>query len=75
MKRRDFVKVSALGSAAVLAKSCSTSSDKKQIPILEPSKKIKVVSTWISGIDANREAIKFFLLTEVLSQPLKKDLM
>ena len=58
MKRRDFVKVSALASAAVLAKSCSTSSDKKQVPFLEPSKKIKVVSTWISGIDANKEAIK-----------------
>ena len=58
MKRRDFVKLSALGSAAVLAKSCSTSSDKKQVPILETSKKIKVVSTWISGIDANKEAIR-----------------
>ena len=58
MKRRDFVKVSALGSAAMLANSCSTSSDKKQVPVLKPSKKIKVVSTWISGIDANKEVIK-----------------
>ncbi len=58
MKRRDFVKVSALGSAAILAKSCSTSSDKKQVPIIQPSKKIKVVSTWVAGINANKEAIK-----------------
>ena len=42
----------------MLANSCSTSSDKKQVPVLKPSKKIKVVSTWISGIDANKEAIK-----------------
>tara|TARA_B100000683_G_C12402126_1_gene520180 strand:+ start:91 stop:1086 length:996 start_codon:yes stop_codon:yes gene_type:complete len=60
VKRRDFVKVGALGSAALITNSCSntSSSNNEQSILLTKSKEIKVVSTWISGIDANKEAFR-----------------
>ena len=60
MKRRDFVKVGALGSAAFITNSCSntSSSNNEQSILLKKSKDIKVVSTRISGIDANKEAFR-----------------
>ena len=58
--RRNFIKLSALGSAAVLASSCLTSdkeSDKKATILQKVTKPI-VISTWIHGLDANKAAWK-----------------
>lgn len=51
--RRDFIKLSALGSAAVLTTSCITSENKKNTA---PKKTVKpiVISTWNHGIEANK---------------------
>jgi N4-(beta-N-acetylglucosaminyl)-L-asparaginase len=56
--RRNFIKLSALGSAAVLTSSCITSEKETKIVIDEPKEITKpiVISTWIHGMEANVEA-------------------
>ena len=58
MKRRDFVKLSSLGTTAIILDGCKTkdSSEKKQIVYPVTSENIKVISTWNSGIQANKVA-------------------
>ncbi|MFK5959375.1 MAG: isoaspartyl peptidase/L-asparaginase [Lutibacter sp.] len=53
--RRDFIKLSALGSAAVLTTSCLTSEEKNEKLIVNSKKTRKpiVISTWNHGIKAN----------------------
>lgn len=51
--RRDFIKLSALGSAAVLTTSCITSENKKNTAPKIITKPI-VISTWNHGIEANK---------------------
>lgn len=59
MKRRDFVKAGAVGSTALIINSCSPNSslDKQRKDLLIRSQNIKVISTWNSGIEANKSAI------------------
>ena len=47
MKRRDFVKLSSLGTTAIILDGCKTkgSSEKKQIVYPVPAENIKVIST------------------------------
>ena len=59
MKRRDFVKVGAIGSAVVLADSCGLNNNSKKEPkrTLVRSQNIKAISTWNAGIEANKAAL------------------
>jgi len=54
--RRNFIKLSALGSAAILTTSCLASEEKKEKLIVESKKTLKpiVISTWNHGIEANK---------------------
>ncbi|WP_456461178.1 isoaspartyl peptidase/L-asparaginase family protein [Lutibacter sp.] len=54
--RRDFIKLSALGSVAVLTSSCSTSEKELKEKINTSKKVIKpiVISTWNHGMQANK---------------------
>lgn len=56
--RRDFIKLSALGGAAVLTTSCITANSKEKEEQSEPKKVTKpvVISTWIHGMEANQAA-------------------
>ena len=56
--RRDFIKLSALGSAAVLTSSClSTDGTKTEKEVISKNViKPIVVSTWIHGMEANKAA-------------------
>lgn len=56
--RRNFIKLSALGSAAVLTSSCLTSEKETEKKTGAPKKVIKpiVISTWIHGMEANAAA-------------------
>ncbi|MCK5677941.1 MAG: N(4)-(beta-N-acetylglucosaminyl)-L-asparaginase [Flavobacteriaceae bacterium] len=60
--RRNFIKLSALGSAAVLTSSFSNiKNEEKENKLYDKSKKIRkpiVVSTWNHGIEANKAAWK-----------------
>ena len=58
MKRRDFVKLSSLGTTAIILDGCKTkdSSEKKQIVYPVDGENIKVISTWNYGIEANKVA-------------------
>ena len=58
MKRRDFVKLSSLGTTAIILDGCKAkdSSEKKQIVYPVAAENIKVISTWNSGIEANKVA-------------------
>jgi len=58
--RRNFIKLSALGSAAVLTSSCLTSKNENKIRQTSQKKIIKpiVVSTWNHGMEANASAWK-----------------
>lgn len=56
MDRRKFVKISAVGSAAVVLDSCSNSNAPTNISITKT--KPIVVSTWKPGLTANKEAWK-----------------
>lgn len=60
--RRDFIKLSALGGAAVLTTSCLSSSSDKNGPAAEEDQKAVVkpvvISTWIHGMEANEAAWK-----------------
>ena len=60
MKRRDFVKIGGLGTTALILDGCKAKGnyEKKEILPLPQLNKIKVISTWNSGIDANKTAIK-----------------
>ena len=59
MKRRDFVKVGAIGSAIVLVDSCgvNNSPKKEAKKTLIRSQNIKAISTWNAGIEANKAAL------------------
>ena len=59
MKRRDFVKVGAIGSAAVIVDSCGLNNGPKKEPkrTLVRSQNIKAISTWNAGIEANKAAL------------------
>ena len=60
MKRRDFVKIGGLGTTALILDGCKAKGnyEKKEILPLPQLNKIKVISTWNSGINANKTAIK-----------------
>jgi len=60
MKRRDFVKLSSLGTTAIILDGCKTkdSSEKEQIIYPAASENIKVISTWNSGLQANKVAFR-----------------
>lgn len=59
MKRRDFVKVGAIGSTAIIVDSCGLNKGPKKEPkrTLIRSKNIKAISTWNAGIEANKAAL------------------
>ena len=59
MKRRDFVKVGAVGSTAILIESCNPkpTKDIQKSKTLIKSKKIQAISTWNFGLDANKVAL------------------
>lgn len=58
MKRRDFVKVGAIGSTALIINSCSEkSTEKKSNKTLIRSQNIKAISTWNAGTEANKVAL------------------
>lgn len=57
--RRNFIKLSALGGAAVIVNSCATSSEEKEAPKKIKTSKITkpiVISTWNHGLAANDAA-------------------
>ena len=58
MKRRDFVKLSSLGTTAIILDGCKTkdSAEKKAIVYPVTKDNIKVISTWNSGLKANKVA-------------------
>ena len=58
MKRRDFVKIGGLGTTALIIDGCKAkgNSEKKEILPLTHLNQIKVISTWNSGINANKAA-------------------
>ena len=60
MKRRDFVKIGGLGTTALIIDGCKAkgNSEKKEILPLTHLNQIKVISTWNSGINANKAAIE-----------------
>ena len=64
MKRRDFVIASAIGSTALLLENCTPQHNKKHTSekTLNRSKKIKTISTWASGTEANK--VTFKILSE-----------
>jgi isoaspartyl peptidase/L-asparaginase-like protein (Ntn-hydrolase superfamily) len=58
MKRRDFVKVGAIGSTALILNSCSEkTTNKKTSESLIRSQNIKAISTWNAGLEANKVAL------------------
>jgi N4-(beta-N-acetylglucosaminyl)-L-asparaginase len=58
MKRRDFVKLSSLGTTAIILDGCKTknSSEKKQMVYPIAAENFKVISTWNAGLQANKVA-------------------
>ncbi|MCF6213741.1 MAG: N(4)-(beta-N-acetylglucosaminyl)-L-asparaginase [Flavobacteriaceae bacterium] len=56
--RRNFIKISALGSAALVTSSCMSSEKDNKTPVKHPKKILKpiVISTWRHGIQANADA-------------------
>jgi N4-(beta-N-acetylglucosaminyl)-L-asparaginase len=60
MKRRDFVKIGGLGTTALIIDGCKAkgNSEKKEILTLPHLNQVKVISTWNSGINANKTAIE-----------------
>ena len=56
MDRRKFVKISAVGSAAVVLDSCTNTNAQTNVSITKT--KPIVVSTWKPGLTANKEAWK-----------------
>lgn len=59
--RRDFIKLSALGSAAVLTTSCIAAESSDKTEAKSTSKEVVkpvVISTWIHGMEANEAAWK-----------------
>jgi isoaspartyl peptidase/L-asparaginase-like protein (Ntn-hydrolase superfamily) len=60
MKRRDFVKLSSLGTTAIILDGCKTKDSpvKKQIVYPVAAENIKVISTWNSGLEANNVAFR-----------------
>ena len=60
MKRRDFVKLSSLGTTAIILDGCKTKDTNKKKPIVYPvgMKNIKVISTWNAGLQANKVAFE-----------------
>ena len=58
MKRRDFVKLSSLGTTAIILDGCKTknNSEKKQKVYPVGMENIKVISTWNAGLQANKVA-------------------
>tara|TARA_B100000768_G_scaffold114890_1_gene106332 strand:- start:2157 stop:3155 length:999 start_codon:yes stop_codon:yes gene_type:complete len=58
MKRRDFVKLSSLGTTAIILDGCKTkdTSEKKQKVYPVGMENIKVISTWNAGLQANKVA-------------------
>jgi len=58
--RRNFIKLTALGSAAIFTSSCLTS-EKKNVTVSKLQKDIKkpiVISTWNHGLEANEASWK-----------------
>ena len=61
MKRRDFVKIGTLGTTALIIDGCNPNETSLKNEILPPPlgiDKIKVISTWNSGTEANKTAIE-----------------
>jgi N4-(beta-N-acetylglucosaminyl)-L-asparaginase len=60
MRRRDFVRIGGLGATAIIIEGCNASGkpEKKEILPLVDLNETKVISTWNSGLKANKTAIK-----------------
>ena len=59
MKRRNFVKLGAIGSTAVIINGCSSdnqNSPSESKPLIR-TQNIKAISTWNFGVEANKVAL------------------
>tara|TARA_B110000285_G_C15130831_1_gene623457 strand:- start:2537 stop:3535 length:999 start_codon:yes stop_codon:yes gene_type:complete len=76
MKRRDFVKLSSLGTTAIILDGCKTKDTNKKKPIVYPvgMKNIKVISTWNAGLQANKVAFEVLKNKGVAIDAIEKGL-
>ena len=76
MKRRDFVKLSSLGTTAIILDGCKTKDTTKKKPIVHPvgMKNIKVISTWNAGLQANKVAFEVLKNKGVAIDAIEKGL-
>jgi N4-(beta-N-acetylglucosaminyl)-L-asparaginase len=76
VKRRDFVKLSYLGTTAIILDGCNTkdSSEKKQIVYPVATENIKVISTWNAGLQANEVAFRVLKNNGVALDAIEKGL-
>ena len=76
MKRRDFVKLSSLGTTAIILDGCKTKDTTKKKPIVYPvgMKNIKVISTWNAGLQANKVAFEVLKNKGVAIDAIEKGL-
>ena len=76
MKRRDFVKLSSLGTTAIILDGCKTKDTTKKKPIVYPvgMKNIKVISTWNAGLQANKVAFEVLKNKGVALDAIEKGL-
>ena len=76
MKRRDFVKLSSLGTTAIILDGCKTKDSTEKKPIVYPvgMKNIKVISTWNAGLQANKVAFEVLKNKGVAIDAIEKGL-
>ena len=76
MKRRDFVKLSSLGTTAIILDGCKTKDNAEKKPIVYPvgMKNIKVISTWNAGLQANKVAFEVLKNKGVAIDAIEKGL-
>ena len=76
MKRRDFVKLSSLGTTAIILDGCKTKDSAEKKPIVYPVgvKNIKVISTWNAGLQANKVAFEVLKNKGVAIDAIEKGL-
>ena len=76
MKRRDFVKLSSLGTTAIILDGCKTKDSAEKKPIVYPvgMKNIKVISTWNAGLQANKVAFEVLKNKGVAIDAIEKGL-
>ena len=76
MKRRDFVKLSSLGTTAIILDGCKTKDSAEKKPIVYPGgmKNIKVISTWNAGLQSNKVAFEVLKNKGVAIDAIEKGL-